>query len=179
MRLKEKAVREIFLIRHYESPLGTYVLASSERGVVCVATEGRFERRLARWEKEDILVQDGDGHNLEAASQLDAYFAGKLHQFSVPLDLRGTIFQRQVWEFLQEIPYGETRSYGQIARALGHPAASRAVGRAIGTNPVSIIVPCHRVIGAGGELVGYGGGLERKRALLDLEAAARQQKPNI
>ncbi len=172
-------MKEIFLLRRYESPLGTYILASSERGITCVATEERFGRRLARWQKEGIQVQDGDGHNLEAASQLDAYFAGKLRQFSLPLDLRGTPFQRRVWELLQEIPYGETRSYGQIARALGHPAASRAVGQAIGTNPVSIIVPCHRVIGAGGELVGYGGGLERKRALLDLEAAARQQKLNI
>jgi len=167
---------EIFFLTRYESPLGRYVLVSSERGVVCVATESRAAARLARWEKEGIQIRDGDDRNLEVVAQLDAYFAGKLREFSLPLDLRGTVFQRQVWKLLQEIPYGETRSYGQIARALGRPAASRAVGRATGTNPIAIIIPCHRVIGAGGDLVGYGSGLERKQALLDLEAAALRQR---
>jgi methylated-DNA-[protein]-cysteine S-methyltransferase len=103
-------------------------------------------------------------------AELDAYFAGDLREFSIPLDLQGTEFQRRVWGLLLPIPYGETKSYGQIASALGRPKASRAVGQAIGTNPVAIIVPCHRVIGASGGLVGYGGGLHRKQALLDLEA---------
>ena len=171
-------MRETFLRMRYESPLGRYVLVSSERGVICAAPEHRAAARLARWEKEGIEIRDGDGHNREAAAQLDEYFAGTLRQFSVLLDLRGTAFQREVWELLREIPYGETCSYSQIARALGRPGASRAVGRAAGTNPVAIIVPCHRVIGAGGELVGYGGGLERKRALLELEASVLRRMPN-
>jgi methylated-DNA-[protein]-cysteine S-methyltransferase len=130
-----------------------------------------------RWEREDIQVEDDFGYNQKAAEELDAYFAGELCQFSVPLDLRGTAFQRRVWQRLLEIPYGETRSYGYIARALGRPTAGRAVGRANGTNPISIIVPCHRVIGADGRLVGYGGGLDRKKALLDLEAQATGPGP--
>ena len=103
--------------------------------------------------------------------QLGAYFAGRLRQFSVPLDMRGTSFQRRVWELLCDIPYGETRSYGQIAHALGRPNSARPVGQAIGRNPVAIIVPCHRVIGSNGKLTGYGGGLHKKQALLELEAA--------
>jgi methylated-DNA-[protein]-cysteine S-methyltransferase len=104
-----------------------------------------------------------------AARQLAAYFAGQLTRFSLPLSPRGTEFQRQVWAALQEIPYGQTVTYGQLAADLGRPAASRAVGLANGRNPVSIVVPCHRVIGSDGSLTGYGGGLDRKRYLLDLE----------
>jgi len=162
---------ETFFLTRYHSPLGTYVLVSSQRGVVCVKPETRMTTRLDRWERDGIQIQDGNSHNREVAAELNAYFTGDLRQFSVPLDLCGTDFQRQVWKLLQGIPYGETRSYGQIASALGRPTASRAVGRATGTNPIAIIVPCHRVIGANGELVGYGGGLDRKQALLDLEAA--------
>ena len=105
-----------------------------------------------------------------AREQLEAYFAGALRRFSLPLRLRGTPFQRDVWEALQAIPYGATMAYGELARRIGRPAAVRAVGLANGRNPVSIVVPCHRVIGAGGGLTGYGGGLERKRRLLELEA---------
>ncbi|MET9254636.1 methylated-DNA--[protein]-cysteine S-methyltransferase [Streptomyces sp. NPDC003717] len=105
----------------------------------------------------------------ETAAQLGAYFAGDLTAFTVPLTLQGTPFQRTVWNALRAIPYGETRTYGELAAALGNPAASRAVGLANGRNPVGIIVPCHRVIGASGSLTGYGGGLPRKRRLLDLE----------
>jgi methylated-DNA-[protein]-cysteine S-methyltransferase len=166
---------ETFFLARYHSPLGTYVLASSQYGVVGVKTETRMATRLDRWQREGIQIRDGDGHNHKAAAELDAYFAGALRHFSVPLDLRGTAFQQQVWKLLQGIPYGETRSYGQIAGMLGRPTASRAVGRAIGTNPVAIIVPCHRVIGANGGLVGYGGGLDRKQALLDLEANVWQE----
>jgi methylated-DNA-[protein]-cysteine S-methyltransferase len=105
----------------------------------------------------------------EAARQLEAYFAGERTQFDLELALAGTPFQQRVWKELQAIGYGETVSYGQLAERIGQPAAVRAVGLANGRNPVSIIVPCHRVIGSGGGLTGYGGGLERKRFLLALE----------
>jgi len=106
----------------------------------------------------------------EAAGQLRAYLAGELRHFDLPLDMRGTEFQLRVWRQLLEIPYGETRSYSWVAQAIGAPKAVRAVGAANGRNPIPIVVPCHRVIGAGGSLVGYGGGLALKRLLLDLEA---------
>ena len=101
--------------------------------------------------------------------QLAAYFAGELDTFDLPLALRGTPFQRTVWSALREIPYGETVSYGELAQLIGKPGAARAVGLANGKNPVGIIVPCHRVVGSGGDLTGYGGGLERKQYLLDFE----------
>lgn len=106
----------------------------------------------------------------EPCRQLQAYFAGELHDFDLELAPQGTPFQLQVWEALRAIPYGATASYGEIARAVGMPNAARAVGGANNRNPLAIVVPCHRVIGAGGSLTGYGGGLERKRLLLDLEA---------
>lgn len=105
-----------------------------------------------------------------AAEQLSAYFAGSLRRFQLPLDPAGTPFQLRVWERLREIPFGATVSYGEVARGIGHPGASRAVGAANGRNPIAIVVPCHRVIGADGRLTGYGGGLERKQWLLDHEA---------
>ncbi|HEX3744041.1 MAG TPA: methylated-DNA--[protein]-cysteine S-methyltransferase [Bryobacteraceae bacterium] len=107
----------------------------------------------------------------QAVNELRAYFAGKLHTFSVPLDMQGTEFQLSVWHRLCRIPYGETRSYAQIAEAVGRPTAVRAVGAANGSNPVAIIVPCHRVIGSNGKLTGYGGGLPMKKRLLELEGA--------
>jgi methylated-DNA-[protein]-cysteine S-methyltransferase len=107
----------------------------------------------------------------EAANQLQAYFAGQLRVFGIPLDLQGTEFQIRVWRQLQEIPFGETRSYAQIAQAIGRPKAVRAVGAANGANPIAIVVPCHRVIGSGGKLTGYGGGLPLKKRLLELEGA--------
>jgi methylated-DNA-[protein]-cysteine S-methyltransferase len=108
----------------------------------------------------------------EAARQLGEYFAGVRRAFDLPLDLRGTPFQLRVWNALLRIPYGETRTYGQLAAALGQPGAARAVGAANGANPVGIIVPCHRVVAAGGGLGGFGGGLDRKRFLLALESAS-------
>ncbi len=108
---------------------------------------------------------------LEAARQLRAYFAGQLRRFDLPLDMQGTAFQLLVWRELEGIPYGETRSYSQIAAAIGAPRAVRAVGAANGANPIPIVVPCHRVIGASGKLVGYGGGLPLKKRLLELEGA--------
>ncbi len=169
---------ETFFITRYNSPLGRYVLVNSQRGVVCVEPEDTAVVRLDRWKREDIRILDGNERNQKVAGELNAYFAGKLREFSVPLDLRGTDFQHQVWKLLCDIPYGETRSYGQIAIALGRPNASRAVGRANGSNPVSIIVPCHRVIGTDGKLVGYGGGLDRKQVLLDLEARVLRENPS-
>ena len=106
-----------------------------------------------------------------AVTQLEEYFQGRRRTFDLPIQAEGTPFQRKVWKELQKIPYGETASYGEIAQRLGNPAAVRAVGRANGTNPVSLIIPCHRVIGANGTLTGYGGGLEVKRGLLQLEGA--------
>lgn len=160
---------EILYLTHYDSPLGKYTLLNSERGLVGLRTEPRMAVWLLQ-KKNAFQIQDDAGCRDRVIAELDAYFAGELRQFSVPLDLRGTEFQREVWDILLQIPYGETWSYGQVARHIGRPLASRAVGRAVGTNPVSIIVPCHRVIGTGGGLVGYGGGLERKKALLELEA---------
>ncbi|MFB6835645.1 methylated-DNA--[protein]-cysteine S-methyltransferase [Streptomyces sp. NPDC056361] len=110
----------------------------------------------------------------EAVRQLDAYFAGELTAFELPLNLIGTPFQLRVWEQLLRIPYGETRTYGELAEELGNPGSSRAVGLANGKNPVSIIVPCHRVIGAGGSLTGYGGGLDRKQRLLAFESGTAE-----
>jgi methylated-DNA-[protein]-cysteine S-methyltransferase len=106
-----------------------------------------------------------------AREQLAAYFAGELREFDVEVDLRGTPFQQRVWAALRTIPYGQTWSYGELAVVIGQPTAVRAVGLANGKNPVSIIVPCHRVVGANGSLTGYGGGMERKHALLTLEGA--------
>jgi methylated-DNA-[protein]-cysteine S-methyltransferase len=113
-----------------------------------------------------------DGRFADARAQLDAYFAGELQEFDLPLAPAGSAFQRRVWGELAQIPYGETISYGELAGRLGDPKLVRAVGSANGRNPISIVVPCHRVIGADGSLVGYGGGLASKRWLLDHEAVA-------
>lgn len=123
-------------------------------------------------------VIDDDNPTLkEAVRQLDAYFSGGLREFHLPLVTRGTTFQRRVWDELRQIPYGETRTYGQIAASIGSPKAVRAVGAANGRNPIPIVVPCHRVIGSNGKLVGFGGGLGMKRMLLgiekDLESSTR------
>jgi methylated-DNA-[protein]-cysteine S-methyltransferase len=114
-----------------------------------------------------------DAHPLlrQAATQLQAYFGGQLREFHLTLDMQGTDFQKRVWRQLQTIPYGETRSYAQIASAIGTPKAVRAVGSANGSNPIAIVVPCHRVIGSSGRLTGYGGGLPLKKRLLELEGA--------
>ncbi|MEU0137601.1 methylated-DNA--[protein]-cysteine S-methyltransferase [Streptomyces sp. NPDC006296] len=115
----------------------------------------------------------------ETVRQLNAYFAGERTEFDLPLDLAGTPFQRSVWAELVRIPYGETRSYGELAENLGKPGASRAVGLANGRNPIGIIVPCHRVIGASGSLTGYGGGLDRKQRLLAFERGEEGEVPAL
>lgn len=166
---KTRKEPEIFLFSRYESPLGPYFLAGSTDGIVCIKTEEQAKKMFARWRREKVTLKENGTPHAELMKQLDEYFAGKRRQFTVHLDLRGTPFQRRVWDMLSRIPWGETRSYRRIAEAIGRPRASRAVGRAVGTNPVSIIIPCHRVLGSKGELTGYGGGLERKAALLKLE----------
>ena len=168
----DSSLPDTLWVSHYDSPLGPYLLASSQRGLVCLEPLDQAQPRLRRWDRDGISVADGapSPHNHAAARQLDEYFAGARRHFTVPLDPRGTDFDHRVWTELSNIPYGETRSYGQVAHAIGRPTASRAVGLANGRNPISIIVPCHRVIGKNGALVGYGGGLHRKDALLALEA---------
>jgi methylated-DNA-[protein]-cysteine S-methyltransferase len=144
-----------------DSPIGELLLAGDEGGL----------RRVwmspftvdPEWSRDDELMAG-------AREQLEQYFRGERREFDLPLKLEGNSFELSVWGALRSIPYGETASYGEVARALGHPDAPRAVGAANGRNPVAIVVPCHRAIGADGSLTGYGGGLERKRFLLDLEA---------
>ncbi|WP_275553955.1 methylated-DNA--[protein]-cysteine S-methyltransferase [Mixta sp. Marseille-Q2659] len=147
------------------SPVGELTLFASERGLAAVLWPNELRRiRLTP-------VEEDPQHPLllETERQLNAYFAGELREFTVPLDFSGTEFQKKVWLALTAIPYGETRSYAEIAREIGHPGAVRAVGAANGRNPISIIAPCHRVIGSNGKLTGFAGGLEAKAFLLAVE----------
>ena len=156
-----------------DSPLGTILLRSTARGLTGLYMEehrhGPPVEERAGWTRDDAPFAAVRG-------QLEEYFAGSRRQFDVALDreaMGGSPFQRQVWAALLDISYGETITYGELARRIGQPAAVRAVGLANGRNPVSLIVPCHRVIGAGGKLTGYGGGMDRKRTLLALESRGR------
>lgn len=153
-----------------DSPYGPLTLVADADGALCGLYMTGQRHRPA--EESFGPRDDTPAAFAEAGEQLAAYFAGELTEFTVELALHGTPFQRSVWEQLTRIPYGETRTYGELADALGSPGAARAVGLANGRNPVGIIVPCHRVIGSGGGLTGYGGGLDRKRRLLDAERAA-------
>jgi len=149
--------------RTIDSPIGLLTLAGRDSVLTNLRmVDQTYEPSRAGW-------SPGHGAFADAVDQLDAYFAGELTDFDVELDMRGTEFQRRVWQALLTIPYGETRSYGEIAEQIGAPGAARAVGLANGHNPIAIIVPCHRVIGASGKLTGYGGGLDRKQTLLELE----------
>jgi methylated-DNA-[protein]-cysteine S-methyltransferase len=150
-----------------ESPLGPLTLRADD-GVLT----GLYLPEHRRGPAPGTLGTRDDAGLPAVREQLAAYFAGERTAFDVPLELRGTAFQQRVWAALREIPYGETRTYGQLAAALGAPSASRAVGLANGRNPISIVVPCHRVVGASGSLTGYAGGVGRKRALLDLERSS-------
>lgn len=143
---------------HYECSIGT----------ICIEEENQCITAL--YMDENIWENEVETELLRKAhSQLVEYFAGKRKNFQLPIHLKGTEFQKQVWAALQTIPYGETRSYGEIASQIGNPKASRAVGGANNKNPIMIIVPCHRVIGADGTMVGFGGGLDMKKELLKLE----------
>lgn len=149
--------------RVVDSPVGPLTLAGTDTRLRHLRmVDQTYEPSREGW------IPDDDAFP-EAVGQLEAYFAGELTEFDLDLDMVGTPFQRKVWSALLTIPYGETRSYGEIARQIGAAGAFRAVGLANGHNPIGIIVPCHRVIGANGSLTGYGGGLDRKRALLDME----------
>lgn len=147
-----------------ESPIGELLAIGGDAGLrrLLLNGEGSFDWRKTR------LREDRQGLAVVAA-QLGEYFAGEREEFELQLDPHGTEFQLAVWQALREIPYGQTRSYGQIAAAVGRPKAARAVGGANNRNPIAVIVPCHRVIGAGGSMVGYAGGLGRKSWLLDHE----------
>lgn len=152
---------------HYrivDSPVGPLTLAGTGSALMHL----RMVDQTHEPDRSSWLTADHQAFP-EAVEQLAAYFAGELTEFDVQLKLVGTEFQRKVWKALRTIPYGETRSYGEIAEQIGSPGASRAVGMANGRNPIGIIIPCHRVIGATGGLTGYGGGVDRKRTLLALE----------
>ncbi|HEX4245986.1 MAG TPA: methylated-DNA--[protein]-cysteine S-methyltransferase [Acidimicrobiales bacterium] len=151
-----------------DSPVGPLTLVAAD-GVLC----GLYQHEQRHRPVTDAFGQPDGTAFAEATDQLEAYFGGRRAQFDLPLAVVGTAFQQRVWGALPEIPYGETVSYGQLAQRIGHPAAPRAVGLANGRNPISIIVPCHRVVGSTGQLTGYGGGLERKQFLLDLERRHR------
>ena len=159
---------------HVPSPLGRIVLATSQAGLAGLWFDGQqhFPTTL-----DALPLVAASSHPVlrDAAAQLAAYFAGECSEFDLPLDLSGgTAFQQSVWQALLAIEAGDTTSYAGIAARIGNPAAVRAVGAAIGRNPVSIVVPCHRVIGSGGALTGYAGGLARKTALLQLERSERR-----
>ncbi|MFD1425932.1 O-6-methylguanine DNA methyltransferase [Kroppenstedtia sanguinis] len=163
-----------------DSPVGPITLALSSKGV-CHLNYMSGEKAifsLERWAKEwfgSVRLERNDREPAEVIQQLNEYFAGKRQQFDLPIDLYGTAFQKLVWQQLLMIPYGEVRSYKDVAQAMGAPKAVRAVGGANNRNPVSILVPCHRVIGSNGSLVGYGGGLKIKEYLLRLEGALPSQ----
>jgi methylated-DNA-[protein]-cysteine S-methyltransferase len=149
---------------YLESPIGTLLLAADANGLqqILFSTDGRPARPDPTWQEDAAALA-------EVVRQLNAYFAGELENFDLAVSPQGTPFQQKVWRELQKIPYGETLSYGELARRIGNPKACRAVGLANGSNPISIVIPCHRVIGSNGKLTGYGGGLPIKEKLLALE----------
>jgi len=163
----------------FSSPVGPLFLAASERGLVALEFDARLpgqqtirpNPRDLRAEKGGIRLEESADAMRTYVAELEDYFAGRRREFSFALDLRGTDFQLACWRALLKIPYGETRTYADIARAIGRPQGFRAVGMANNRNPVAIVVPCHRVIASDGTLCGYGGGLDLKRKLLELEGA--------
>jgi methylated-DNA-[protein]-cysteine S-methyltransferase len=163
--------RKTCVYKTMKSPVGALRLVASHDGLAAILWEndrpGRVPLSLAgEDERHPVLV--------ETERQLNEYFAGRRKTFSLKLDFAGTQFQRKVWQALLEIPFGQTRSYGEIAKRIGSPAAMRALGAANGRNPISIVAPCHRVIGAAGKLTGFAGGLDAKAHLLALEQNSRQ-----
>lgn len=166
--MDSKGIERRYFSKTIDSPVGPLILVASERGLAAV----QWPKANPRCAPLDNVVEAAGNTVLEkAARQLTEYFAGERTHFSIELDFGGTDFQRQVWEALLTIPFGETRSYGQIAKQIGRPTAVRAVGAANGQNPLPIIAPCHRVIGATGKLTGFGGGLPMKEQLLTHEGA--------
>jgi O-6-methylguanine DNA methyltransferase len=149
------------------SPVGPLFLAASAKGLVRL----EFEGRMQEFDPAATRLQESKEVLAPYLRELEEYFAGGRRIFSFPLDLRGTEFQLKCWRALLDIPYGETRTYRDVAQAIGHPRAFRAVGMSNNRNPVAIVVPCHRVIASDGSLCGYGGGLDIKRKLLELEGA--------
>lgn len=149
---------------YIDSPVGRLLLAGDGEALhrIGFPRQKAAQEPASDWLRRNGMFQD-------AIAQLKAYFAGELHEFDLPLAPAGTAFQQRTWKALLDIPYGETRSYGEIARQIGKPTASRAVGAANGVNPLPIVIPCHRVIGSSGHLVGFGGGLAAKERLLVLE----------
>jgi methylated-DNA-[protein]-cysteine S-methyltransferase len=155
--------------KYVASPVRKLKLVASETGLIAILWENDNPRRVRL---ADLVEDNNQGILVETERQLNEYFAGKRDEFSIPLDMRGTAFQKNVWRALQAIPFGKTRSYGEIANQVGRPTASRAVGAANGRNPISIVVPCHRVVGSSGKLTGFAGGLEAKAHLLNLETSS-------
>lgn len=158
-----------------ESPCGPLLLVVNETGAVVRIEFGNgreSQKTVLRMRAAGIDVVEDAGRTAGLRRQLEEYFAGGRHEFDLELAPEGTPFERSVWEELKRIPFGETRSYGEIAQAIGRPGSARAVGRANGANPIPIVVPCHRVIGANGSLTGFGGGLEAKSRLLEIEGRA-------
>jgi len=151
---------------YLDTPVGTLLIVGDEQSIhrIEFPDNGKARRPEPGWR------ESARGPVAEASRQLREYFAGRRNEFDLPLTPQGTEFQRTVWDRLQEIPYGETISYGELAKRIGNPKASRAVGAANGSNPIPIVIPCHRVIGSTGRLTGFGGGLPTKEALLALEA---------
>lgn len=162
--METKTMNEKLYTDRLETPMGVYTLVASDHGL--------REINFPDWRGKtaiDQAEQSTNGIINDAKDQLAAYFAGTLRQFDLPRDASGTEFQKAVWDLLVQIPYGTTQSYGEIAEQLGRPTASRAVGAANGSNPLPIVVPCHRVVGANGTLTGYAGGLDLKESLLGFE----------
>ena len=166
---------ETFYVSFLESKVGLIGIASTEKGIVRLTfplrSEGSFEATRRGEYHAPRLVGDG-GKNGKAARQISRYLDGGLREFDLPLDLRGSPFRRRVLAAVRAIPYGRTASYGEIARIAGSPGGARAVGQAVGANPIPLVIPCHRVIGASGALVGFGLGIPMKRRLLELERSA-------
>lgn len=161
-------------VKTIDSPVGKLLLAASDRGL-CVVEFSSGKQTCAKFLAG---AEESPEHPVlcKAEKQLAEYFAGKRTSFDVPLDMQGTVFQIKAWRELQKIPYGQTISYGQQAKGMGDANKARAVGMANGRNPISIIVPCHRVIGANGTLTGFGGGLNIKQTLLELERKTATRK---
>jgi len=154
-----------------ETQFGTLLLASTEKGMKRIMLSGSNQLNQLRQEFGKNQLRENKNFNENAAGQLRQYFQGKRKQFNLPLDLEGTDFQKQVLRAVQQVPYGTTQSYQQIALKIGNPRAVRAVGNANRTNPLPIIIPCHRIIGSDGSMIGYGGGIDLKRKLLEFEKA--------